>query len=122
MNIKSALTALIIFISPHLHAARFTSISADYTNSFLGSSTGWAISVDGYTVVGYLNVGREVVITPPGRPSFTTIQYTQTAYKWNPYTSSITLLPFANATGSSYDGSVIVGERYRWTESGGRKI
>jgi len=123
MDIKPARLALTLFVtsmSPHLYAVQFTSISTDYTGSFLGASTGWAMSGDGRTVVGNLEVGREVVITPvPGGTSFTTIEYTQTAYKWNPYTSSITLLPFRNATGSSYDGSVIVGERYRWTESGG---
>ena len=109
----------VLSLSPQLYAAKFTSISSDFSGEFLGDSTGWAISGDGKTVVGNIKIGKEVPIPGFPQPGYTTIEYTQSAYKWNPYTSSITLLPFSNATGSSYDGSVIVGNQYRWTESTG---
>ena len=114
---KTFLTAILLSTTSPLLAARFTSISSAYTDSLMGSSYGWAISGDGRTVVGNIEVGQEVLL--PDFPDYTYVEYTQTAYKWNPFSSSLTLLPFSNATGASYDGSTVVGGRYRWTEAGG---
>ncbi len=119
MEIKSiALASVALVLSTNANSADFISLGSAYTGDFLGTSSGWSISGDGSTVVGNLNVGTEVSI--PQCPSCGTyIEYSQTAYKWDVRTSTITLLPFSNATDVSYDGSVVVGDQYRWSESTG---
>lgn len=100
-------------------AANFISLSQAYTDP-MGTSSGWSISGDGSTVVGNLSVANEVPV--PGLPpelGQTYIEYTPTAFRWNINSAGVDLLPFSNATDTSYDGSVVVGENFRWTAAGG---
>jgi len=90
---------LLGFVST-VSAVSFQPLGDAYSGT-LSSSSGWAISGDGTTVVGNLtSVG--------GRKAF----------RWQ-LGSSVSTLSFSNATDVSYDGSVIVGERYRWTQTTG---
>jgi len=118
MNIKSTgLTVITLLLATSANAAKFISLGEAYADP-MGRSSGWAISGNGSTIVGNLNVATEVpILFCPECGTYT--QYTQTAFKWDTSSSNVTLLPFGNATGVSYDGSFVVGEQYRWSESTG---
>lgn len=103
-------------MSANVNAASFYSISDAYTGSYLGTSYGWDISGDGSTVVGNAQIGQ--VVTYPEFPGYSVVEYSQSAFRWR-IGSSLEVLPFGNATAASYDGSVVAGERYRWTQAGG---
>lgn len=105
-RIQLALALFMLAASPMLRAATFQSLSSAYAGS-LDSSSGWSISGDGTTIVGNLTPFRA-----NGQVG------TQTAFRWE-VGSAPELLPFTNATDVSYDGSVVVGERYRWTQATG---
>ena len=118
MRMKSVgITAVTLILASNAYAADFISLGSVYTDP-MGSSSGWSISGNGSTVVGYLNVANEVTF-PICPECGTYTEYTQTAYSWDISSSTVTLLPFSNATDVSYDGSVVVGDHYRWTSASG---
>lgn len=119
IKLQLAVAISLVSISSTTLAANFLSLSQAYTDP-MGTSSGWSISGDGSTVVGNLEVANEVLV--PGLPEelgITYIEHTQTAFRWNINSAGVDLLPFSNATDTSYDGSVVVGNNYRWTAAGG---
>lgn len=111
-RIVAALLLSSLFAAPTVQAAAFVPLSSAYTSP-LGPSSALALSGDGSTVVGYLNVPTQVTTF-----GVTYTQNVQTAYQWR-VGSGVNLLPFDLATATSYDGSTVVGRNQRWTASGG---